>query len=107
MITLDELNEAICECENDERHTYDICIRLAALYTIRHQLYGDKVKVEEANSRALKASAVGDYGDTEFLFAIKGKPLDKVMLVFDELMTALEITNPRLYDGVMRKIDRE
>lgn len=107
MITLDELNEAICECENDERHTYDICIRLAALYTIRQQLYGDTVEGKEANSRVVKAPTVGDYGDTDFLLTAKGKPFEKVMLVFDELMTALEITNPRLYDGVMRKIDRE
>lgn len=106
MITLEELNEAICECENDNRHTYDICIRLAALYTIRRQLYGD-TETAVADSRGAHTPTIGDYGDSDFLVLAKGKPLKKIMMIFDELMTALEITNTRLYDGVMRKIDKD
>lgn len=32
------------------------------------------------------------------------KALNEVLAVMDELMTTLSVVNPRLYDGVMRKL---
>lgn len=106
MIKLDELNEAILECENADRHTYDDCIRLAALYTIRRQLYGDSENTA-VQAREKQQDVIGNYGDSDFLQLSHGKSVEKMMAIFDELMTALEITNTRLYDGVMRKIAKE
>lgn len=106
MITPDELNEAIAVCEADERHTYDVCIRLAALYTIRQQYYSNG-SAREADSHESDPGAVGEYGDSEFLRLVSGRPVEKIVLIFDELMTTLEVINARLYDGVLRRIDRE
>ena len=42
--------------------------------------------------------------DTEFSWAISGKDPDDVWPIMDELMSVLQVTQPRLYDGVMRKL---
>lgn len=105
MITLEELDEAIRDCESSDRHTYDDCIRLAALYTIKNQLYPDTMPELRQSFRA-PADEIESYGESEFLQLVSGKKEESVWSVIDELMNTLEITNPRLYDGVMRKIDR-
>ena len=47
-----------------------------------------------------------EYGGSEFLQALTGKPQRAVWVVMDELMDTLRVVNPRAYDGVMRKIGR-
>lgn len=47
---------------------------------------------------------VGDFGDSDFLQAVRGKDCTAVFNVIDELMDTLRITAPRVYSGVMRKI---
>lgn len=43
--------------------------------------------------------------DNEFLQAINGKDADKVWAVIGELMDTIALTNPRLYAGILRKIE--
>ena len=52
----------------------------------------------------ISAGAVRYHGDSDFAKAIYGKDPDTMWAVMDELMTALQVVNPRLYDSVMRKI---
>jgi hypothetical protein len=42
---------------------------------------------------------------TEFSRVIDGKDAYAVWEIMDELLSVLQATNPRLYDGVMRKIE--
>ncbi len=41
--------------------------------------------------------------ESDFLQKVRGKSTD-IWNVIDELMTTLQITNPRLYDSVIRKL---
>lgn len=50
---------------------------------------------------------IDDYGDSEFLQLIKGRSEAEIWLLMDELMQTILITNPRLYDGVLRKIKEQ
>lgn len=43
-------------------------------------------------------------GDSDFLSAITGKKAEDVWMVMNELMDAIAVTNPRLYDATMRKL---
>ena len=43
-------------------------------------------------------------GDSEFAREIRGLPVSHIMPIMDELMETLQVIQPRLYDGVMRKI---
>lgn len=43
-------------------------------------------------------------GTSEFVQAIKNKPIDKVWALIDELVQSVQVLQPRLYDGFMEKI---
>lgn len=111
MITKQDLQAAIAECQEVRNPTSNTCIKLAAYYTIKEHLYPDKTQLAEENSTrqnySFAANEVGKVtyeSDTEFSQAIRGKPVDEVLSVMDELMQTLEAVNPRLYASVLRKI---
>jgi hypothetical protein len=45
------------------------------------------------------------YSDTEFGQLVQDKPIKDVMSVMDELISVLSAIQPRLYNGVMRKLN--
>lgn len=103
MITEKDLNQAIAECQGQRNPNASTCIKLAAYLTIKESLYGRK---EESYSYANVPGDVVVYsGESEFAKAIEGRRQDDIMPILDELMGVLQATNPRLYAGVMRKID--
>lgn len=99
MLSRKEIERAIRECE-DGNSSYQNCEKLATLYTIYDHLY----TTASPTITTLEETIIGDYGMSEFLSAIRGKDAYHVWSVIDELMDALKVTNPRLYDGVMRKM---
>lgn len=111
MFTKAELLDAINDLEGG-RHSIQNCEKLAAIYTVLDHLYpeecNDKSNYFSNYSGALEPvsieSKIPGYGETDFLQAIKGKDAEGMWLLMDELMTTLAVINPRLYDGVMRKI---
>lgn len=110
MITEQDLQAAIAECQGVRSPTASTCIKLAAFYTIQDRLYGNKEKVEAGYSFSSKPDVrqvdeISYMSDTDFSRLIYGKDQEEVWPVIDELMTVLEATNPRLYDGVMRKLN--
>ena len=98
MITKRELDGAIAECENAPA-SYSVCEKLATFYTIREHAFN-----EDTGYSYDEPQVIDSYGETEFLQAIQGKSPDEMWKLMDELMQAIFITNPRLYDSVMRKI---
>lgn len=110
MVTQRELDEAIRECEGAPA-SYAVCQKLAVLYTVRDYLYGSGdartvSRAEEPEARHDSEAVVGDYGGSEFLEAVAGRDAGAVWDVLDELMETLRVINQRLYDGVMRRIER-
>lgn len=108
MVTEKELLDAIRECEKDPI-TYNSIEKLANLYTVHYHLYGDRryshiVTPVQAMQSKVEAT-IGDYGDTEFLLKVKGMKAETVWKIIDELLEVLKVTNSRLYDGVIRKLD--
>ena len=111
MIKERDLQEAIAECEGQRNPTASTCIKLAAFYTIRRELYGeslDEAAMPSGFSNAMAPVADGKpvlyNSGTPFAEAIAGKDMDGCLAVLDEMMEALQVLNPRLYDGVMRKL---
>ena len=99
MVTLRELDTAIRECE-DAPSSYQTCAKLATFYTVRDHFQSEP----EPEYSYDEPQGIGDYGETEFLQAIKGRSEGEILPIMDELMQAVLITNPRLYQGVMRQI---
>lgn len=97
MLTKRELEQAINEMEN-ATSTYQNCEKLATFYTIYDHMYAVTPTV------SADEEVVGDYGLSDFLQAVKGMRAEKAWGIMDELMVAVQVTNPRLYDSVMRKV---
>lgn len=102
MITKQELQEAIAECQGVRNPNANTCLKLASYYTI---LDHTEKEEQELEIPAYSFASASRYeSDTDFGNAIKDKDLDCVMEIFDELMTTLQVLNPRLYNGVLRRL---
>lgn len=106
MITEQDLREAIAECEGARDPNANTCVKLAAFYTIRDHLFPKTEVIDPPTfTHSFESSPVAFYGsETEFAKNIKGIDTNVVLGLFDELMTALKILYPRLYDATMDKL---
>lgn len=102
MITVEQINGEIAAL-SEERPTYVIMEKLAALYTVRdHIIIGT-----ETNAQSVTISEnIPHISDSEFAESIDGMTQEKVWPIVDELMETLKAMQPRLYRGVMLKIDQ-
>lgn len=110
MITEQALQEAIAECQGQRNPNASTCLKLAAYYTIQDKMYGKKDQeiiptYSYSAGTVEQVDTVSYRSDTEFSQSIKGMSINELMPVIDELMTVLKTINPRLYDGVMRKLE--
>lgn len=113
MVDVREIDGAIAEIENSEL-TMSRVQKLAALYTVKNQ------KLVEAQPEEPKISTQGNVryyataespkkavtSGSEFLRAVSSVKAEDALEVLDELMSALYVANPKVYNGVMRKLER-
>lgn len=105
MITLEDLEAAIAECEGERNPNANTCIKLAAYYTILNEKQGKPPVYSYAPEPVSPVKeTVEYYSETDFGRAIQDKDFAFIMELFDELMSVLQTVNPRLYKGVMSKI---
>lgn len=105
MFTEAELIDAIDQIENG-KHSIQNCEKLAAIYTVLDHLYGAKPQMDFGYSNDNKIEPeIGLYGKSEFLELIAGKPAEKVWLLMDELVEALQVLNPRLMNNFFDKLN--
>lgn len=85
--------------------------KLAVLYTIKAHQNGavNMPQIAEYSAASAPVSAradvVGDYGDSDFLRTVAVCNPAKAWSIMDELMSTLEVVNPRAYNSVMRKLE--
>lgn len=101
MLTKRELEEAIEECE-DAPVSFDNAHKLATLYNLYDRMYSEQQPM--VRTEVFEEEVIGDYGDTELYRIVNGKRAEDVWQVMNELMETLMIVNPRLYDGVIRRL---
>lgn len=106
MIDLDEIKlwESHLEHEESSWNNYE---KLAILYAIEDRHTEGRQSEEQLYSAysTARAETLGDYGDSDFLHAIRGKDPTQAWAIMDELMDTLRVVNERVYNSVMRKID--
>lgn len=98
MISESELLDAIAECER-AKPSYQACEKLATFYTVYDHLH----PVNSAQND-FELIALGDYGTSDFLNAIRGKNAREICLKIDDLLQALSVLNPKLYAAFMEKV---
>lgn len=107
MITEQDLREAIAECQGQRNPNANTCIKLAAYYTILNNMAEDD-KPDPMPTYSFAGPKIENpinyNGDSEFLQLVNGRDQGDVMPVIDELMSTLQVINPRLYNSVLRKL---
>ena len=108
MLDPKEIDLEIARLEYGES-SYPAYQKLANLYTIRNQMSRTEQKQPEPVQTYSLAAApepayTGRYGDSEFLREIEGRDQESVFAIIDDLIDTLRVTNPRVYNGVLRKI---
>lgn len=108
MIRKDDLEAAIAECYGDPNPNANTCIKLAAFYTIRRELFPDAEQEMPVYSYAAEPApqTVHIDSETEFAQAVEGLPLNDVWGIVDELVQTVQVLQPRVYAAVLRKIDQ-
>ena len=109
MITEQDLEQAIAECQGERNPNANTCIKLAAFLTIKNEMFGKKqgelVIPQYSYATQPQIEEPIDYeSDTEFGKAVSGMEWQDVLPLMDELMSTLRVVNRRLYDAVMRRL---
>lgn len=100
-IAIREASDLNCTSLND----------LANLYIVRDHLFGKPREMEPYDmaysmAAAPEPTAIGNYGDSDFLRAIEGTAPERTWKIINELMDTLQVVNVNVYNSVMRKIRR-
>ena len=105
MITEQDLQEAIAECQGVRNPNASTCMKLASYLTILD--HTKKAEEPPVYSYASAPSTVDmGFSESEFAQMVDGKPAENMWRLMDELMGTLQVVNPRLYDSVMRRIEQ-
>ena len=109
MITEHDLQEAIAECQGERNPNANTCIKLAAFYTIRNELFSKPEAPVTTYSYAPAPepvhTGISYYSETEFGQLVSGRDPSDVWPLVDELVSdVIRVINPRLYDGFMRRL---
>lgn len=104
MITEHDLLEAIAECQGAKAPNANTCIKLAAYYTILNNLREPDVPMYTISRANDTKNMVALDSETDFAKTVNGMDVSAVMPVMDELMNAVSVLNPRLYESVLEKL---
>ena len=107
MITETDLKAAIAECQGKKNPDASTCIKLAAFYTIQREMFGEEKDVEHVPSYSYAPApenTIDFDSGSEFAELVNGREQKEVMPILDELMSTLQVIQPRLYDAVMGKL---
>lgn len=89
-MNIDDITEEIDNLERSECNWANVQ-KLSWLYTVR-----DHIK---------PTGQMPMVGGSEFMGCTCGKDIGSVMMIMDELMEATQVLNPRLYEGVLMRLN--
>lgn len=116
MIYERDLDESIARYQGETNPSINTCIKLAACYALKKEMFGKSEQQERADYAHSYSFAAGppetvetliDYtGDTDFARAVDGKIAAEVWPIMDQLMSALRVVEPTIYTEVMRELQK-
>ena len=105
MITRDDLLSAIAECNGERNPNANTCMKLAAYQTILDHMDGDMIRTYQSYSFASEPAGQVSYDSgSEFSDTIKGRNIDDVLAIMDELMDTIHAIVPRLYRATIDRL---
>lgn len=110
MIDDKQIQEAIAYYGGKTDPKRDDAIALAACYILQDHHFADPGKMAYSyapppeTTPEERAETVGEYGDSDFLREIAGKPPAACWRLMNELMEDIRVIYPRAYDCVLRRL---
>ena len=111
MITEEDLQEAIAECQGQRNPNANTCIKLAAFYTIRRAMFGEEKEAGPPSGYSYSPDPqpsaeplIYNDRDSDFARAIDGRRQDEIWPLMDEMMDTIHAIHPRLYAAVMDRL---
>lgn len=100
MFTKNELLDAIDELEMSPA-TFQNCEKLATFYSLYDHLYGARMPITAAEP--VREVIIPKYGDSEFFAHVEGINAEYAWKVMEELMDAVKVLQPRLYEATLQR----
>lgn len=113
MIYEKDLDESIARYQGEVNPSIETCRKLAACLIVKRELFGEPELAVANNAPTTysyaaapvdTAETINYNSGTGFSQAISGKSQADVWPVIDELMSTIQALMPRLYDGVMTRL---
>ena len=104
MITREDLQEAIAECQGVRHPNAKTCIKLAAFLTIQEYMFGGEPDITGYSGS--EPRAVSAVSDSDFSKAIDGKAETDVLMILDDAMNSVKYFNPKLYADIIDRLSR-
>lgn len=108
MITEQDLQAAIAECQGEREPNARTCIKLAAFYILQDHLFPVDEPGEEPAGYSFSGAAsrpgIEYTGESDFAQAIAGRDPAQVWPLVEELVETLRVVNPRLYNAFMGRM---
>ena len=101
MISMEQISGEIAALE-EEKPTHVIMEKLANLYIVRDHMILEPSPT--AQTVVIAETFPDDISGSTFMNVIAGKKIKDVLAAMDELMSTLEVLNPKLYNSIMRKV---
>lgn len=110
MITEFDLEETIAKYQGIVNPSTNDCVKLAALYTVRNELfpkenptpsYSFTASPEESTEKTISYDS-----GTEFSQVIHGRKSDEIWAIIDDLMNVLHSINPKLYNATLYELEK-
>ena len=103
MIREQDLLDAIAECQGERNPDAKTCIKLAAYYTILNNITKTSEEIPSYSYAEPPEQVRYDSG-SEFSEMIRGKDVNHILEVIDELMDTISVLSPKLYRATLSKI---
>ena len=115
MIYERDLDESIARYQGEVNPSIETCRKLAACLIVKKELFGKTeqlpVVAENATTYSYAAApaepvenSIDYYSDTDFSRAIDGRDPADIWPIIDELVSTIQVIQPRLYDTFMRRL---
>ena len=100
MITKEDIEKAIAECQGVRNPNARTCIKLAAFLTIREYMFDDLGGESYEN----QSDTISVESNSEFFKVIDGKSQTDVFAVLNDAMESVKYFNPKLHSDIIRRL---
>ena len=114
MIYEKDLDESIARYQGEVNPSIETCRKLAACLIVKRELFGEPERFPVVADNATgysyatgpvdTAETIHFDSGTDFSQAINGRNQAEVWPIIDELISSVQVLMPRLYDGVMQRL---